>query len=58
MQMLVFYRGRLNDGTTERCASAKASKLAGLVVKRMRAEYVEKLSAGYNAYISERVDEI
>ena len=53
-QELVWYRGRLFDGTSDRCARARAEDRAVDVVRSLERCYREQLTAGYLASVATR----
>ena len=52
------YCGRLNDGTSDRCASAVALRSRRALRDRLERQYAERLAEGYVEHLAERCDEI
>lgn len=52
------YRGRLNDGTSDRCASAVALRSRRQLRDRLERQYAERLAEGYVENLADRCDEI
>ena len=52
------YRGRLNEGTSDRCASAVALRSRRVLRDRLAQNYLASLSAGYIEALRDREDEI